>query len=90
MVSYGAKKKLADRTCQYCRKEFQYPSVLKHHLRLKNICSKQASQATDRVSQIASQANQTTDRVSPVSDQASPTSNQISEKNMVPIRLTLI
>ena len=75
----------------YCEKEFKYQSVLKRHLRLKNICSKQASQATDQISQIASQANQTTsrvsDRVSPASDQIS---YQINEKNTVPIQLSLI
>ena len=97
MVSNRVKKKLAcetsfrtDRICQYCSKEFHYPSVLKRHLRLKNMCSKQASQATDLVSQIVSQANQTTDRVS---DRVSPASDrisdQINEKNTVPIRLIL-
>ncbi|GBB96470.1 hypothetical protein RclHR1_27610001 [Rhizophagus clarus] len=80
------KKKLANRTCQYCFKEFCYPSILKHHLRLKNMCSKQASQTTDQIS-LASE------RVSPTSDQVNLASNQISdqfnEKNMVPIRLLL-
>jgi hypothetical protein len=74
----------------YCGKEFKYPSVLKRHLRLKNICSKHASQATDQISQIANQANQTTgqvsDQVSPASDQIS---DQINEKNTIPIRLIL-
>ena len=121
------KKKISlpDRTCQYCGKEFSYPSILKRHLKLKNTCSNQISLATDQISptsdrvsstsgqisltssQISLASDQislTSDRVnsasdrisptsnliSPVSDQASPTSNhQISEKNMVPIRLTL-
>ena len=70
----------------HCGKEFCYPSVFKRHLRLKNMCSKQANQETDRVSP-------TSDRVSPTSDQVRPASNQISdqfnEKNTVPIRLSL-
>src|SRR5215216_5869177 len=79
------KKKLDDRTCMYCEKEFKYPSVLKRHLRLKNICSKQVSQATDQISQTASQANQTTGRVSnQVSLTSDQISNQINEKNTVP------
>jgi hypothetical protein len=31
MVSYRVKKKLADRTCIYCEKEFQYPYIFKRH-----------------------------------------------------------
>src|SRR3954462_7654960 len=31
MVSYRVKKKLADRTCIYCEKEFQYPYIFKCH-----------------------------------------------------------
>ena len=31
MVSYRVKKKLADRICHYCEKEFQYPCRLKRH-----------------------------------------------------------
>ena len=72
-----------DRTYQYCEKEFIYPSILKRHLKLKNMCSKQISLANDRIS-LAS------DRVSQASDRISLTSNQISEKNMVPIWLTLV
>ena len=97
MVSYRAKKKLADRTCMYCEKEFTYPSILKRHLKLKNMCSEQSSQVNDRVSLVSDQISPTSDRVSSISDQISLTSNQvslttdqISEKNMVPIRLTLV
>ena len=45
----------------YYSKKFQYPSILKRHLKLKNMCSKQ----------IAS------DRVSPTCDQVSPANDQI-------------
>jgi hypothetical protein len=31
MVPYRVKKKLADRICYYCEKEFQYPCRLKRH-----------------------------------------------------------
>ena len=78
-----------DRTCQYCKKEFHYPSVLKRHLRLKNMCSKQTSQANNQVNQIVNQANQKTNQTSQVTDQISLIINQISEKNMVPIWLIL-
>ena len=77
----------------HCGKEFCYPSVLKRHLRLKNMCSKQANQETDRVSPTSDRVSPTSDRVSPTSDQVRPASNQISdqfnEKNTVPIRLSL-
>ena len=94
MVSYRDKKKLDDRTCQYCRNEFRYPSILKRHLKLKNMCSKQM--ANDRISLTSNQISPTSDQVSSTSNQINPTSNrislitdQISEKNIVPIRLTL-
>ncbi|GES97909.1 hypothetical protein RCL_jg3673.t1 [Rhizophagus clarus] len=32
-----------DRICQYCKQSFNYPSVLKRHLKLKNKCGKQFS-----------------------------------------------
>ncbi|GBB93330.1 hypothetical protein RclHR1_02150017 [Rhizophagus clarus] len=31
MVSYRVKKKLADRICQYCEKEFRYPYLFLRH-----------------------------------------------------------
>ena len=74
-------KKIIDRTCQYCGKEFRYPSILKRHLKLKNMCSEQSSQVNDRVSLIS-------DRISPTSDRVSPTTNQIDKKT-VPIYLSL-
>ena len=70
----------------YCFKEFQYPSILKRHLRLKNMCSKQASQITGRISPTSDRISLASDRVS---DKISLSSNWISKKDMVPIRLTL-
>ena len=35
MVSYRAKKKLADRTCMYCEKEFTYPYLFLRHKKTK-------------------------------------------------------
>ena len=39
MVSHRVKKKLVDRTCQYCGKEFQYPCRLIQHMKAKNKCN---------------------------------------------------
>jgi hypothetical protein len=80
---------LADRICQYCKKEFQYPSVLKRHLKLKNICSlalnknckkvdKQISPTSNRVSPTSNRVSPTSNRVSPTSNRVSPTSNRVS------------
>ena len=73
----------------YCEKEFRYPSILKRHLKLKNMCSKQVDQiilTTNRVSL-------TTNQVSPTTNQISPSTNRISlisdQKNTIPIRLFL-
>jgi len=63
----------------YCGKEFHYPSILKRHLRLKNMCSKRVSPTTDRVSP-------TSDRVSPTTDRVS---DQFNKQNTVPIHLSL-
>src|SRR4051812_3432924 len=35
MVSYKAKKKLDDRACMYCRKEFRYPYLFLRHKKTK-------------------------------------------------------
>ena len=43
MVSHRVKKKLVDRTCQYCEKEFQYPCRLIQHMKAKNKCNINAS-----------------------------------------------
>ena len=65
--------------CQYCSKEFRYPSNLKRHLKLKNACS----------DKISSRVSLTSDRVSSASDRVNLASNRVSEKNMVPILLSL-
>ena len=54
-----------------------YPSILKHHLRLKNMCSKRAN---DQASWVSDQISQTSDRVS----------DRVSEKNTVPVQLSLV
>ena len=77
---------MSNRTCQYCNKVFQYPSILKRHLRLKNMCNKQnnfletnlTSQKTDRVSQTTDRVSPKTDRVSPTTDRVSPTTDRVS------------
>ena len=84
---------LADRICQYCKKEFQYPSVLKRHLKLKNICSlalnKNCKKVDKQISPTSNRVSPTSNRVSPTSNRVSPTSNQVNIKNTVPIRLLL-
>ena len=47
------------------------------------MCSERASRISDRVSLASNLISQASDRIS-------LTSNQISEKNIVPIRLTLV
>ena len=64
------------RSCPYCDRVYRYPSILKRHLRLKNVCSEQANQVSERASQ--------------VSDQISQTSDRVSEKNTVPVQLSLV
>ena len=62
----------------YCEKEFRYPSILKRHLKLKNMCSKQVNQiilTTNQVSLTTNQISLSTNRVSLISDQ----------KNTIPI-----
>ena len=49
MVSYRVKKKLDDRTCQYCGKEFQYPCRLIQHMKAKNKCNINASTVNNSV-----------------------------------------
>ena len=48
MVSIESKK-LADRTCQYCGKEFQYPCRLIQHIKAKNKCNINALTANDSI-----------------------------------------
>jgi hypothetical protein len=48
MVSYRAKKKLADRTCMYCGKEFRYPCRLKQHYKTVKCSDSVSSQMTDQ------------------------------------------
>jgi hypothetical protein len=67
---------LDNRKCPYCDRVYRYPSILKRHLRLKNVCSEQANRVSDRASR--------------VSDQISQTSDRVSEKNTIPIRLSLV
>ena len=42
-------KKLDDRTCQYCEKEFQYPCRLIQHMKAKNKCNNSASTVNVRI-----------------------------------------
>ena len=74
----------------YCGREFQYPSILKRHIKLKNMCSKQISLASNQVNPTSNQISLTSDRISLTSDRVSLASDQISKKNMVPIWLTLV
>ena len=49
MVSHRVKKKLTDRTCQYCGKEFQYSCRLIQHMKAKNKCNINASTVNNSV-----------------------------------------
>ena len=44
---------LDNRKCPYCDRVYRYPSILKHHLRLKNVCSERANQVSNRASQVS-------------------------------------
>ena len=79
---------LDNRKCPYCDRVYRYSSILKRHLRLKNVCSERASKrVSDRASRVNDQISQTSDRTS---DQISQTSDRVSEKNTVPVRLSLV
>jgi len=77
--------------CQYCKKEFIYPSKLKQHLSRKTPCNKNfffPQKAVPEIQEIFPQY--------PIVPEISPQclvipeiSQQYSEKNMVPIRLCL-
>src|SRR5271154_367351 len=45
----GIKKKLADRICQYCSKEFRYPCKLREHLKRNNLCSQKVTDCSRKV-----------------------------------------
>jgi hypothetical protein len=69
---------MSDWTCQYCNKEFRYPSILKRHLRIKNKCTKQTSLTIDPVSPTTEQTSLTIDPVSSTTEQTSLTTDPIS------------
>lgn len=82
-----------NRECPYCSKVFRYPSILKRHLKLKNMCGKQenarVSLTSDPINQTSDPANQTSDRVSLASDLVSQIKNSREALCTVPIRLSL-
>ena len=97
MVSYRAKKKLADRTCMYCDKEFRYPCRLKQHYKTVKCLDSVSSQISQCSDSVSSQISQCSDSVSSqirqcsdsVSLQIRQCSDSDQEKNTVPIRLSL-
>jgi hypothetical protein len=92
MVSYRAKKKLADRTCMYCGKEFRYPCRLKQHYKTVKCSDSVLSQVSQCSDSVSSQISQCSDSVSQCSDSVSSQIRQCSDsnqKNTVPIQLSL-
>src|SRR6266513_2618409 len=96
MVSYRVKKKLDNRTCQYCKKKFRYPCRLKQHyktVKCSDSISSRINQCSDSISQINKCLDSISSQINKCSDSISSRINKYSdskqEKNTVPIRLSL-
>ena len=91
MVSNRAKKKLADRTCLYCSKEFRYPCRLAQHMKAKNKCNNSMLTVDDSFLPVNNNVSTVNDSVLPVNNSISTVNGSIlTEKNTVPVRLTLL
>ena len=79
------KKKLVDRTCQYCGKEFRYPANLRQYFLRKNPCAVKNSHVKpmQSLSKLCAVEN------SHVKSMQSLTNPCLEKKNMVTIRLSL-
>src|SRR5271154_1445270 len=64
----GIKKKLADRICQYCSKEFRYPCKLREHLKRNNLCSQKVTDCPRKVFDCPRAEEEMTDFPREVSD----------------------
>ena len=90
MVSYRDKKKLDDRTCMYCKKEFRYPCRLAQHMKAKNKCNNSMLTVNDSFLPVNNNVPTVNNSVLPVNNSISTVNDSIlTEKNTVPIRLTL-
>ena len=84
--SPGDKKKMSlipDRTCQYCGREFLYPCRLTQHMKTKNKCSNSVPTVNESVPTVNNNVLAVNDSV------LSQIQCSDSEKNTVPIRLSL-
>src|SRR5436305_14386243 len=82
MVSYRVKKKLDNRTCQYCKKEFRYPCRLKQHyktVKCSDSISSQINQCSDSISQINKCSDSISSQINKCSDSISSRINKCSD-----------